>query len=194
MEKTAEIPNGQVKAILQEEDLLLQQASDAEFIFRKLKVTDYDLGFFETLAFLTKVGEVTKQDFENQFRQMFPLRADVYKIVVIYDVSKQRIVGSGSLVLEQKFIRQLGTAGHIEDIVVSEGYRGKHLGKRMIELLKKIATLNGCYKVILDCGQHNVGFYEKVGKQDTNLGAERFLRKRRTDGVVRRRQVAGAQC
>ena len=93
---------------------------------------------------------------------MFPKRADVYKIVVIYDIGKKRIVGSGSLILEKKFIRQLGTAGHIEDIVISEGYRGKHLGLRMIELLKKIATVNGCYKVILDCGQHNVGFYEKV--------------------------------
>ena len=83
---------------------------------------------------------------------MFPLRSDVYKIVVIFDVEKQRVVGSGSLVLEKKFIRQLGTAGHIEDIVISEGYRGKHLGLRMIELLKKIATENACYKVILDCG------------------------------------------
>jgi len=132
-------------------------------------VSDYDLGFFETLAFLTKVGEVTKQDFENQFHQMFPLRSDVYKIVVVFDVAKQRVVGSGSLVLEKKFIRQLGTAGHIEDIVISEGYRGKHLGLRMIELLKKIATENACYKVILDCGQHNVGFYEKVSRSELHF-------------------------
>lgn len=93
---------------------------------------------------------------------MFPARSDVYKIIVIYDKSKKQIVGSGTLVIEQKFIRQQGKAGHIEDIVVSEQYRGKKLGKRLIELLKQIALANECYKVILDCSQHNVGFYEKV--------------------------------
>ena len=40
-------------------------ASDHEFHFRPLEVTDYDLGFFETLANLTKVGEVTKDDFQQ---------------------------------------------------------------------------------------------------------------------------------
>ena len=93
---------------------------------------------------------------------MFPDKQDVYKILVIFDKAKGRVIGSGSLIIEKKFIRQLGTAGHIEDIVVSEGYRGRNLGKSMIELLKKLAEVNSCYKVILDCGQHNVGFYEKV--------------------------------
>lgn len=41
--------------------------------------------------------------------------------------------------------------------------RGKNLGKRIIELLKSIAQVNGCYKVILDCAEHNVPFYKKCG-------------------------------
>lgn len=52
--------------------------------------------------------------------------------------------------------------GHIEDIVIRKEYRGRNLGKRLIDLLKQIANVNTCYKVILDCGEHNVGFYEKV--------------------------------
>ena len=108
------------------------------------------------------MGPVEKSDFEAQYTEMFPIKQDTYKIIVIVDVAKQRVIASGSLIIEKKFIRQLGTAGHIEDIVVQEGYRGKHLGLRLIELLKKLAAVNNCYKVILDCSQHNVGFYEKV--------------------------------
>jgi glucosamine-phosphate N-acetyltransferase len=140
----------------------MAEASDADFLYRRLEPSDYDLGFLESLAFLTKIGEVTKEDFLVQYSEMFPDKQDVYKILVIFDKAKGRVIGSGSLIIEKKFIRQLGTAGHIEDIVVSEGYRGRNLGKSMIELLKKLAEVNNCYKVILDCGQHNVGFYEKV--------------------------------
>ena len=85
----------------------------------------------------------------------------MYKIIVIFDVSKKLVIGSGSLVIEKKFVRQLGTCGHIEDIVVREGYRGKNLGLRLIEVLKKLAVVNNCYKVILDCSEKNVPFYEK---------------------------------
>lgn len=61
--------------------------------------------------------------------------------------------------------------GHIEDVVVDEKYRGKHLGKRIIEELKKIATEHGCYKTILDCAEKNVKFYEKCGfiKKETQM-------------------------
>ena len=94
---------------------------------------------------------------------MFPRLEDMYKIIVIEDVRRERIIGAGSLIIERKFIRDLGLAGHIEDIVVDKSYRGKQLGKRIIELLKSIAHVNGCYKVILDCADYNVPFYNKCG-------------------------------
>ena len=37
-----------------------------------------------------------------------------------------------------------------------------NLGLRIISTLKNIAEINRCYKVILDCEEKNVGFYEKV--------------------------------
>ena len=50
---------------------------------------------------------------------MFPYNERVYKIIVIYDKQRGKIIGAGSLILEQKFIRSLGVCGHIEDIVVA---------------------------------------------------------------------------
>jgi glucosamine-phosphate N-acetyltransferase len=34
---------------------------------------------------------------------------------------------------------------------------------RLIDALVRVAKQQGCYKVILDCTEHNVLFYEKCG-------------------------------
>ena len=64
---------------------------------------------------------------------------------------------------EKKFIRNAGVAGHIEDIVVMSSHRGQKLGLRIINCLTALAWPNNCYKVILDCSDNNVKFYEKCG-------------------------------
>jgi len=53
--------------------------------------------------------------------------------------------------------------GHIEDVVVDAAARGQNLGKRLIEALVAVCRDKGCYKVILDCAEKNVAFYEKCG-------------------------------
>ena len=90
-------------------------------------------------------------------------RSDMYKIVVIEENATKQIIGAGTIFTEMKFIRDAGLCGHIEDIVVTQKLRGKSLGLRMIKLLGKIGVANKCYKVILDCEDKNVAFYEKCG-------------------------------
>ncbi len=41
--------------------------------------------------------------------------------------------------------------------------RGRRLGARLIEAAADAAKAAGCYKVILDCSESNVAFYEKCG-------------------------------
>ena len=53
--------------------------------------------------------------------------------------------------------------GHIEDIVTHSNYRGFNLGRLVIETLKYIGHQTGCYKIILDCSDKNIPFYEKCG-------------------------------
>ena len=105
------------------------------------------------------VGDYTKAQFEQRFDELFPRLEDLYKVIVVEDVRNEKIVCAGSLMLELKFVRNCGVAGHIEDIVVDKTLRGKNLGRRLIELLKAIAQANECYKVILDCSEANVPFY-----------------------------------
>ena len=117
----------------------MQQASDKDLVFRRLEWGDFDKGFLEALKGLTQVGTPTKAQFMERFDELFPRQADTYKIIVIEDVRKQKIIGAGSVIVEKKFIHDMGIVGHIEDIVVDKSYRGRNLGKRIIELLKQIA-------------------------------------------------------
>lgn len=40
--------------------------------------------------------------------------------------------------------------------------KGKQLGMKLVRILKEIGVIHGCYKVLLDCADHNIQFYELV--------------------------------
>ena len=76
-----------------------------------------------------------------------------YFILVVLDGSN-KIVGTGALVVERKFIHNLGSVGHIEDIAVARDQQGKKLGLRIIQALDFVAEKVGCYKVSLSDWTH----------------------------------------
>lgn len=43
--------------------------------------------------------------------------------------------------------------------------RGLGLGKLLIDTLLRLGDVVGCYKVLLDCSDDNVPFYERCGMQ-----------------------------
>jgi len=90
-----------------------------------------------------------------------------YYIMVIEDQGK--IVTTGALLVERKFIHHLGLVGHIEDIAVAKDQQGKKLGQKMIQALDFVAEKVGCYKCILDCSEANEGFYVKCGYKRAGL-------------------------
>jgi len=71
------------------------------------------------------------------------------------------IIGSASCLIETKLIHNFGKVAHIEDVVISRNNQGKGLGKNLIEYCLQFAKKNKCYKIILDCDDNNVIFYEK---------------------------------
>ena len=56
-----------------------------------------------------------------------------------------------------------GKCGHIEDVAVDKSMRGTGVGKELIGHLIDAAKKEKCYKVILDCADYNIPFYEKCG-------------------------------
>jgi len=127
------------------------------FTIRELKKEDYYNNFLEILEELTIVGDITYNDFCKKFDE---LNSQVY---VIIDNLTKNIVGSGTILIENKFIHNLSSVAHIEDIVISKNYRNLGLGKYLINFLIDIAKKESSYKIILDCDDKNVEFYEKCG-------------------------------
>ena len=56
---------------------------------------------------MSTVGQVTEEGFIKRFRQYQNAR-DVYYVVVLEDVSRQKIVAAASLVVEKKIVHDLG--------------------------------------------------------------------------------------
>ncbi|OMH81227.1 Glucosamine 6-phosphate N-acetyltransferase 1 [Zancudomyces culisetae] len=128
---------------------------------RPLSIHDYKKGLMECLESLTVIGNVTEQMFVERFLKMKSKGS--YYVTVVVDEVKDKIVATGTLFNEFKFVRSCGTVGHIEDIAVHKDYQGKKLGAIIINNLKNIAIKIQCYKITLNCNNDNIRFYEKCG-------------------------------
>jgi len=133
-----------------------------ELHIRPLALTDYERGHLSVLAVLTQTPDVGAEAWAAQFRAMRGETATYY-ILVVVERETDRIVGTGAVFVERKFLRGLGRVGHIEDIAVAREMQGKKLGIRIIQALTQISEDAGCYKSILNCSEANVAFYEKCG-------------------------------
>ena len=80
-----------------------------------------------------------------------------------------KIIGSATLLIEQKFIHDGGLVGHIEDVVVRKDYEGKGIGIKLVTSMLERAKEKNCYKTILDCNDDVKQFYERIGfKRESN--------------------------
>ena len=79
-----------------------------------------------------------------------------YFVIAIVDKNTDMLVGTGCVFMERKFLRNLGSVGHIEDIAVSKKAQGMKLGLRIIQALTAISEAQGAYKTILNCSTDNI--------------------------------------
>ena len=76
------------------------------------------------------------------------------------------IVGVASIHIIKKLTRILGV---IEDVAVNEKYRGKGVGKKLVERLILIGKQKNCDKIVLSSSEQNSKFYEKIGFKKKEL-------------------------
>jgi glucosamine-phosphate N-acetyltransferase len=131
-------------------------------VLRPLRKDDFQRGYMKLLAQLTEIGNVTEQDFEKRFDQMRNC-AGTYYICVVEDTVTKKVIASTTLVFEQKFIRQTGARGRVEDVVVDSAYRGKNLSKILLDVVGQLSETLGCYKVSLECKDHLKKHYQQFG-------------------------------
>jgi glucosamine-phosphate N-acetyltransferase len=89
-----------------------------------------------------------------------------YYVTVIEDLRNNKIIGSATLVVERKFIRNCAMKAYLEDVVVDDTYRGKQLGKLIVVTVTLLGELVGCYKMTLECKDKLIPFYRSMGYVD----------------------------
>jgi len=119
---------------------------------------DYEKGICEVLNQLSSCKTDAKT-FEKVFRRMCDQQGAF--VVVAHSTWDDSIIGCGTVFIEPKFLHGGKTCAHIEDIVVSAQSRGHHVGQAIIESLLSIARHTDSYKVVLNCTENNIGFYQK---------------------------------
>ena len=128
-----------------------------DLTIRDIEYDDYDKGYMELMYDFTNYKyEISRENFINYIN----INNKNNKILVIYSQITNMIIGSGTIFKIEKLHNN--PIGQIEDIIINNEYRGYGLGKELIKNLVDIG-LNEfkCYKIILNCLDKNVGFYEK---------------------------------
>ena len=125
--------------------------SGSGLVLRSLCLEDYDRGYLTLLSQLTTVGDITREEWEARWHQMRDCNSTYY-VVVLEDSTLGQVVGAATLVLERKFIHSCGSVGRLEDVVVSDKYRGRQLGKLLVNTASSLAVKLGCYKVTVFSG------------------------------------------
>jgi len=131
----------------------------------ELRGEDLSHGFLETLASLAEVGLTPEQAREVLWRR---LRSGVRTFVAR---SGREVLGTASLLVEQKFIHGGGRVGHIEDVAVRRDVQGGGVGAALVRHAVEEARKAGCYKVILSCFERLEPFYARLGfrRHDTGM-------------------------
>ena len=131
----------------------------SEPIIRELKKDDLFNGFLTSLDSLRQVSNIDKEKAVDIFEK---INSNPDYIVAVAELDGS-IVGSTTLLIEQKFIHNGGLVGHIEDVVVNKDFQGQKIGEKIMKYLLEKAKNLGCYKTILDCTDDVKPFYEKLG-------------------------------
>jgi glucosamine-phosphate N-acetyltransferase len=124
---------------------------------RLMDATDLKRGFLDAVNAL-KPADLTPEQAIEVYRDRLKSRVRTY--VAIID---NRVAGTASVFIEPKFIHSGGVVGHIEDVAVHPDFQKHGIGRSLVEHLLDECRHFRCYKVILDCAETVIPFYEKLG-------------------------------
>ena len=105
--------------------------------------------------------ETDRRGFGNVFRENLGDR-DVFYLIAMRDGC---VTGFSSLHM-QRLLHHAALIGEIQEIVVSEKYRGQGIGQMLFEKMRAIAKDAGCTQMEVCCRRErkrSLDFYQKMG-------------------------------
>ena len=137
----------------------------SEIKIREIEEDDLEKGFLETLDFLRNTSSIDK----NKAKEILKKIKQNPNHIIYVAIDDKKIIGSTTLLIEQKFIHDGGPVGHIEDVVVRKDYERRGIGIKLVTSMLERAKEKNCYKTILDCKDDVKQFYERIGfKRESN--------------------------
>lgn len=108
-------------------------------------------------------ADIDLEAFKRILATRLATRTRTYVLCGVWRDGVKTVVGTASLVLDHKFINDGGVVGFVEDVVVAAAHRRRGYGRALLERIQREAKALGLYKLVLTCGQENIGFYESCG-------------------------------
>ena len=138
-------------------------------IIRRLYPEDLTKDYYNLLNQLSSTEEPFDQNkFVSIFKDITNKFPNQYNYVLV-DPESNKIIGTITLLIEQKFLRGGRKIGHIEDVIVDKNYKGQGLGKFLVESIIQECKEHGCYKCILNCSENLEDFYKKCNLKKSNI-------------------------
>jgi len=126
-----------------------------DYLIRKLTNNDYD-------EYLNLIIQFRKTNFTKDEFIIILNKINLYSEIWVIE-NNNKLIGTGTIIYEYKFIHNLSIYAHIEDICINDEMRNKGYGKILINYLIEKAKEKDCKKVNLVCEKNITPFYEKCG-------------------------------
>jgi bifunctional N-acetylglucosamine-1-phosphate-uridyltransferase/glucosamine-1-phosphate-acetyltransferase GlmU-like protein len=121
--------------------------------------------YMESLSELTTIGLKNDEgttDIVREFLIQNTESINKHVFILSYD---GWVIGTFSILIEPKVIHGMSGVAHVEDVVIRYEFRGCGLGSLMLNHVKTFCASHrlNIYKIILECSDATIGFYEKNG-------------------------------
>ena len=126
-----------------------------EYCVRPLEASDYNRGYVALLGELSESPAISREKFDRVV-YAHPGRIFVAEFA-------GRVVATASCFVEPKCTHGGSSVAHVEDVVTAAAHRRKGLEGELLREIRAFAVERGCYKIILNCSEHLVGFYANAG-------------------------------
>ena len=144
---------------------------------REANINDIDNGLLEVFIEGYRYHQKGRPDIfvnlsDEELKNDLIQNLDRLSTIVILD--DEHIVGYLSYIIKKNHTGKL----NVDQLVILERYRGKGLGKKLMDEAKKIAQENGCDRIELNCWLFNenaIKMYEQIGFDKQRIIFEKML-------------------
>ena len=136
-------------------------------LIRKLNENDYS-SYLELIndfreTFFTKDEFIKTLEYINKNSEIWVIEKD------------KELIATGTIIYEDKFIFNISSVGHIEDVCVKKDFRINNYGRIIVNYLIEQAKIKKCYKVVLECSTSIMLFYKKCGFEERGVQMSKLL-------------------